>query len=152
MKRSGPIKRKTPLKAGKPLSTKKRIRKSNPEKKRRSRADPRSGRRHTYGGYHQWIKRQPCEARGDGKCDLPDYQRARGLVDGHHVKSIASGGRDYGNEIPLCRRHHIWIETYGPTKFTKKTGVDPAAAAERWRKEWDRTHPVHPSSTDPGRS
>jgi hypothetical protein len=154
MKRT-PLERKTPLKPGKPPARKKRVNPSNSARKRKMRKDPETGITHTYGAYHRFIKRQRCEVetRGNGnKCWRPDYQVRKGLWDGHHRKRVGSGGRDYGNELPLCRRHHRMIEQEGEAKFQRKTGVDPAAAAERWRIEWDKTHPVPRSSTGPGQS
>jgi hypothetical protein len=119
------------------------------------RVDPETGIRHTYGAYHKWIKRQLCEVRVSGnanKCRSLRYQRDLGLVDGHHLKSVKSGGQDYGNEVPLCRHHHIMIEGEGPIRFEMKTDVDPWAAAERWRQEWDKMQTAPPTSREPGRS
>ena len=148
MKRSGPIKRKTALKSGDPPARKKRINPSNAARKRRMRRDPETGWIHTYGPYHRWLKGKPCDVSvyGNGhRCD-------NSKTTGHHRKTVRSGGRDYGNEMVLCRKHHSLIEAEGEARFKRKTGVDPEAAAERWRIEWDRTHPAPRTSKDPDQS
>ncbi len=148
MKPSGRIERKTPLKPGKPPSRKRRINPSNSARKRRMRRDPETGWVHTYGPYHRAIKGQPCDVLTYGNGHPCDKSKTTG----HHRKHVSSGGRDYGNQMCLCRRHHTMIEQEGEAYFEKKTGVNPTAAAERWRKQWDRTRPAHPSSTGPGPS
>ena len=79
------------------------------------RAPIRPGRRKprpadVYGEYHRWIKTLPCTFDGiRGGCFGP--------IDGHHVRSVGAGGKDFANEIPVCRTHHREIHDRGPGVF-----------------------------------
>ena len=63
-----------------------------------------------YGSHHSFIK--------EGACDVRLRQRANGSIhecgffadrpniEGHHIKSVGSGGEDRNNEVPLCPAAH----------------------------------------------
>jgi hypothetical protein len=89
MKRSGPIKRKTPLKPGKGISNKRKAKPGVPKDV-----------------YAEVVAR-------DGGCvartawpDIPCY----GRLDPHHVLRRSQGGKDEAsNLITLCRVHHSTV-------------------------------------------
>lgn len=92
MKRGGPLKRRKPL------------RKRNPERRARLYAEQ-------YGPQAELARTLPCCV-----CGKP------GPSDPDHVRTKGAGGKDRGNIVPLCRRHHDekgckgigWIQqTYG---------------------------------------
>jgi len=111
-----------------------RVRMVNQHRKKRMRRDPETGHVHTYGAYHRWIKGKNCEVVviGNRQSDC------EGKVTGHHMKTVGSGGRDFGNEVPLCNRHHKLIEDEGASAFQKKTGVNPFGSARYWAQRWTR--------------
>ena len=63
-----------------------------------------------------------------------------GLADGHHLRTIGAGGKDYGNEVPLCRAAHTEVHTSGLTRFEAKYGIDLGNIAEYLRVTWDTMH------------
>lgn len=99
--------------------------KPNPERLKRMRTDPDTGIQHTYGPYHEWVKTQPCIVTG------------RHGAAAHHIKSVKSGGRDYGNQVALSPVLHAELHTVGPGKFQRKYGVDLESEADRLRAVWD---------------
>lgn len=114
MKRSGPLKRTTRLKArGKSRFPKRR----NPD-------------------YLAWIRTLPCVIWGqdlallrprDWCSPIPGQRYG---VEAAHVKTRGSGGNDVGNTVPLCPWHHD--EQEGATAaFNEKYKVDLAAIAAR---------------------
>ena len=87
-----------------------------------------------YGRYHRWVASLPCIAHGKGVC-IATTERAR--TEAHHLRSIGAGGHDYGNEVPVCPRHHDMLHTIGQYRFEKKYGLDLQAKAEEVRRRWD---------------
>ena len=78
-----------------------------------------------YGAYHQWIGTLRCllQERSDHRC--------AGRVTGHHVRSVGAGGKDVGNEVPLCERFHREVHRIGRRTFEDRYGLDLAAEATR---------------------
>lgn len=94
MKRSGPPTRRTPLN---PVNRKRKAKRATEDQ--------------VYGSFHRWVKTHPCAIAGEHECIGP--------VDGHHLKSVGSGGVDAGNCVPLCRAAHTEIHTIGFERFNE---------------------------------
>lgn len=109
------IDRKTPLKRGG------RLKRSPIKRVNRERAKARRENEKVYGPYHVWISTLPCHFAS---------HECIGVVKGHHVKTVATGGEDYGNEIPLCVQHHTEAHA---GRWTREEQREIAAEyAERW--------------------
>lgn len=91
-------------------------------------ADPHGGDPSVYGPYHEWMAGLPCLLR-----DHPEH-RCAGRVAGHHVRSVGAGGKDLGNEVPLCERAHREVHRVGRESFADRYEVDLWAEAERLEK------------------
>ena len=63
-------------------------------------------------------------------------RRRQGQGRGAHLKSIASGGKDFGNEVPLCPAAHSEVHNTGRGRFEEKYGVDLRLEAMRLGDEW----------------
>jgi hypothetical protein len=82
-----------------------REQRQKPIKKRNTKRLERIRAAHTYGPYHRWIGSRQCvfAIYPDHECmRYPD----RDWVKGHHIVTVATGGRDWANEIPVCLRAH----------------------------------------------
>lgn len=81
-----------------------------------------------YGPYHQWIKEQPCWLHNH-----PDHE-CLGVVTGHHLKTVGSGGVDWRNEIPACVRLHDQVHVEGWSKIEVRYSVtlEDAERAAGW--------------------
>ena len=108
MKRSGPPKRRTPLRArGKP--------------------------RHRVSGqpdepYRKYVRGLPCLVAQK----LGHRRKCIARVQPHHVKTRGSGGSDQ-QLVPLCAGHHDEIHFMGRHSWAALHGLDlPAAAARLW--------------------
>jgi hypothetical protein len=66
-------------------------------------------------------------------CCVPGCEAAppRDRIDAAHVRSRGAGGRDAGNVIPLCRRHHAEQHRRGVLTWQYERRVDMRAEAER---------------------
>ena len=94
----------------------------NPERTKRMRTDAETGEQHTYGPYHRWIVE---------KCPCLVTFTTHNTV-GHHLTTVKSGGRDYGNEIPLDYILHVELHDIGEERFCEKYSLPPLRyAAER---------------------
>ena len=99
---------------------------------------PKPRRQHqpgVYGPYHRWIASKPCTLWLLGKSHACNVR-----VDGHHLRTIGAGGKDYGNEVPLCLFAHAEVHTSGRTRFEAKYGIDLGNIAEYLRVTWDTMH------------
>ncbi len=120
------IDRRVGLRRGAPPQRTGRLRPINPERRARSRGGPPgSPERHIYGPYWIFASWLPC-------CVC-------GAVDGapaDHWKTVGSGGRDYGNCLPVCvahnDRHELGRETW--QGFYR---VDAEAVCECVRQLWE---------------
>ena len=97
------------------IARKKGVNPINRERKERDRGD------RVYGPYHKWISTLPCVI--GGNCFGP--------VKGHHVKSVGARGEDFGNEVPLCVKHHDEGHTGGWKSFAAKYSIDLQERAYR---------------------
>ena len=111
------IPRRTPLKQGSRLRLFGRVR-----QRRRAKGD-------VYGPYHRYVGTLPCLASPRHGCI--------GGVAGHHIKTVGAGGKDYGNEVPVCAAAHQVIHNLGASFFEKYYGVDLEAQAARVRQLWE---------------
>ena len=72
--------------------------------------------------YREWVRRLPC------LCGLGCY----GYVYAHHVRSKGAGGKDEGNLVPLCNRHHVHgVHQVGRKTFERSFDINLKAEAER---------------------
>lgn len=78
-----------------------------------------------YGPYHEWVKTLPC------LCKDNISTKCGGPVDAHHVKSVGAGGKDYANQVPLCRLHHQLLHTVGRGWFEDVYGFTLTTEAKR---------------------
>ena len=104
------------------------------KKENRRRKKGRKDEGAVYGEYHDWIATHPCILRALHSCE--------GVVVGHHLKSVGSGGEDAGNEVPMCEAAHtkgphaIHGPNSGPRTFEKYWGVDLEALAKKYHMKW----------------
>ncbi len=85
-------------------------------------------RKDRYGPYHDYVARQ--------KCVLWTRRECFGRVTGHHVRSVGAGGRDHGNEVPLCLKHHHELHTVGRRTFEREYGLDLKSIAQQISRYW----------------
>jgi hypothetical protein len=111
------IDRKSPLKRGGRLRPFGRFR-----QRRRAKGE-------VYGRYHRFFEGLFCLVRAE----------CAGSVNGHHVKTVAAGGKDYANEVPLCAKHHTEVHQLGRSRFERRYQVDltdeaarAASIVDRW--------------------
>lgn len=126
--------RKTPLKRGKPLSRRTRVR---PKKRKPSEFA------RIYGSKERvlWVKAQPCVAAGfHSPCD--------GRIENAHIVTDGMGRKaSYEAIVPLCRCHHRRLHDMGRERFENWSGVVLASEARRLETRWQ----AHLSaSTDDG--
>lgn len=58
------------------------------------------------GSHHRAIMTFPCALADDPqKMPCASYT-GRAPIEGHHLKTVGSGGQDRDNEIPVCNAHH----------------------------------------------
>lgn len=100
-------KRGKPLKRGKPMRW-----------KNAARAKKRAEKGEVYGPYWRWVNTLPCLLAGQQR------QPCVGYVVGHHLKRVATGGKDAGNLVPLCVRHHRSVHAMGEVRFNDRWGLD----------------------------
>ena len=62
-----------------------------------------------YGSHHQAIKAFPCDLQ-DNQHHKCGFFEDRPRIEGHHLKSVGSGGEDENNEIPCCPVLHDEFE------------------------------------------
>lgn len=62
-----------------------------------------------YGWYHREVKRRQCIGWGHPHhaCEVMGPRRN---IEGHHVTSVGAGGKDRGNEVPVCPKLHDQVE------------------------------------------
>lgn len=137
MKRSGELKRRTPLKAGKPLSRggggldrsgsslrRTRVRARNPERKAETYA-------RNFGERGDAVRAMRCLVAGCRYFPQACHARAR-QMGGH--------GGDRRSLVPLCDTHHresSEFRTSARAAFERRTGLDLVAEAERIALELD---------------
>lgn len=92
--------------------------------------DPHADDPTRYGPYHAWVATLPCLL-----ADRPDH-RCAGRITGHHVRSVGAGGRDRGNEVPLCERAHRAVHRAGQVTFEERHEVDLGAVARTLERRW----------------
>lgn len=110
--------RRVPLKPGKPLQRKARMKKVNKERLEKRRAEE-------FGPQAQLCRESACCVPG---C------RLSGTATGHkshphHIKTRAAGGRD-SDTVPLCGFHHAQVHRWGVGTFEELHGISFAAIAE----------------------
>jgi hypothetical protein len=99
------------------------MKRNNPERKKRMRTDP-DGFQHTYGEYHEFVKTLRCCLTG------------KSGPHAHHIKSVKSGGRDFGNQIPLAPTLHSELHQIGPSRFQEKYDIDILVEAQKVLDLW----------------
>lgn len=136
--------RKTPLKRRTPLRSKSPAKPASPPKAQLKRAPlPRVNRARkakrkaealVYGPYHEWVGTQPCLLKRN------PLHICRGVTKGHHLIRVGNGGRDEGNEVPLCEIAHTRsmksVHTMGPDSFEAYWNVDLEAEASALHATW----------------
>ena len=70
------------------------------------------GFKHTYGPIFKWVACLPCFVCGA----WPSTP--------HHVRTVGSGGRDYGNLVDVCIDCHSAVHSMGEVTFQYKKRVD----------------------------
>lgn len=103
------------------LARNKGVRKTNPERKERVRDGL------VYGRYHEWVGHLPCILAGIDGHACRSYRDGQ-LVKGHHVKSVGAGGKDRGNEVPMCFTAHIEVHR-GQKTFEEQHQIDLQSVA-----------------------
>jgi hypothetical protein len=78
-----------------------------------------TGFKHTYGPEFWRVAGKQCHVHPDRGSSWP-----------HHVKTVATGGRDHGNLYNGCLECHHAIENQGRKTYEKKHGVDIAKVAQ----------------------
>lgn len=76
------------------------LRKVNEERRARREQEGR-----VYGPLHDWIKTQPCDLAGRQGHTCRFYED-RPRIESHHIKTVATGGEDRNNTVPLCPAGH----------------------------------------------
>jgi hypothetical protein len=115
------IPRRTPLKQRSRLRPFGRVR-----KRRQAKGD-------VYGPYHRFVGTLRSCIVGRS----PAIYCFVSTVAGHHLKTVGAGGRDYGNEVPLCASHHSLLHRIGPSRFEQLYGLNLEAEAELVRQLWE---------------
>lgn len=67
-----------------------------------------------YGPYHRWVETQPCILTGHQLHEC-EFYLGRSGIEGHHLKTVASGGKDAGNEVSVCAKLHDLLHQHGKT-------------------------------------
>lgn len=76
-----------------------------------------------YGPYFDWVKARGCAFRTKHRCG--------GLVTAHHLKTVAAGGVDKENLVPLCDVLHKAIHMAGPASIEDRFDTDLHRGAEK---------------------
>lgn len=91
-------------------------------KERRAR---RESKGRVYGELHRWTMRQPCILASENVIHQCKSYPGRGFIESHHVKSVATGGEDYNNTLPVCAAGHDEFHRRGLTGM-----------CETYRRDW----------------
>jgi len=112
LKPGGPLKRSTPLKSTTPLPN-----------KNQARVARRQAAGLVYGAYHRSVTKMPCWLAGhsDHQCR---FFSGRPSIEGDHLKTIAAGGKDEGNEWPVCPGLHSLRHQKGPKWIEQRFKID----------------------------
>jgi hypothetical protein len=122
------MKRKTPMRRGRPLA------RVNKERAAKRRAE-------CFGPQAELCRVMPClvcNDIGSGTARRIAFSLATGwprlwpLADPHHEPPRSIGGKD-GDTVPLCREHHTERHTIGRSAFERLHGVDLRAVAKAIR-------------------
>lgn len=119
--------KRTPLQARKALARRTALNPVNRERKQR-----RQDAGEVYGPYHIWLATLPCTVLN---------RDCWGPVAGHHLKTVAAGGKDADGEICLCASHHLEVHTIGRLLFEARHHIDLDLAAARLRVAYGRRAP-----------
>lgn len=135
MKRT-PLERKTPLSPKQPphrTAHNSTLRPVNSERKAR-----RASKGEVYGPYHDFVGTLSCSgsASPDHECEFYPFAGRPG-VEGDHIVTVAAGGKDYGNEWPLCPFLHDVRHRHGVGRVESMIRVEALEAAEAVRRLWD---------------
>lgn len=127
MRRSG-IRRKTPLKAAKPVTGTPVA----PKPRKPLRAKPRkaSERERIYGpkGFQDWLHKLPCVCCGH-----------RGSIHAHHTENGGMGRKaDWTTLVPVCAAHHRMIHDIGQKRVAAMYGRVWEIEAGRVQEAWER--------------
>lgn len=82
-------------------------------------------REEQFGAQAELCRTLPCLV-----CDRAPEANASGQSDPAHVVSRGAGGKDRGNVVPLCRKHHMRQHAVGWRRFLLERGY-PADHATR---------------------
>lgn len=90
-----------------------------------------------YGTHHDWIKTLTCDRAGaqNHRCRFYDD---RAITEGHHLRSVGSGGQDRNNEIPCCPGLHDEFEGTPLSDMCRKYHRDFKSVASDYTNEFDR--------------
>lgn len=121
MKRSGPIKRRTPL-------------------KRRNAKRAKARRARDFGELADYVRTLGCLVCNARPVD-PAHVRSRGAgghawIDAPHVGYLGPLAPRVGNLVPLCRTHHREQHDHGIRTFEERHGLDLAEEAARIGREF----------------
>jgi hypothetical protein len=107
------------LPAPKERKRRKGIRKANPERQAKVRAE-------TFGPCSRMARALPCAVPGCGRA------RSKGdKIEAAHVTSRGAGGKDHANVVGLCVWHHRQQGDVGIATFQKRHGIDMPELARR---------------------
>ena len=116
------LNRRTPLKQGSRLRPFGRVRKR------------RQAKGEVYGDYHRFVGTLTCVA--SRTLRIPTM-RCGWEVAGHHLISVGAAGKDYGNEVTLCTKHHTELHQLGTSRFERLYGVDLCYESDVVRQLWE---------------
>ena len=135
MKRTRPLTRRTPLKAdpAKARAWQDASRAELPavnKERRKRRAD--AGL--VYGEHHRHVATLPCVLQG-----LPGHH-CWGDVCGHHLKTVATGGEDRRNQVPVCTSAHAEFHARPLSEMCERYRRDFRSLACEITEDYDHTH------------
>lgn len=112
----------------------KEMRRFNPEKRAR-----RESEGLVYGELYDWAKRQQCVGSGHElhpRCEY--YPPERRGNEGHHPKTIGSGGQDRNNILTCCPLLHDEFHRLGLTQMCDRYKMDWRSVACELTEAYDR--------------
>lgn len=113
------------------------MRRVNPERAaRREEADL------VYGTHHAFVKEGACDVRGrqrsNGSIHECGFFADRPNIEGHHIKSVGSGGEDRNNEVPLCPAAHDEAHSMSVSEWCRLYHRDFRSVACEYTAQFDQ--------------
>ena len=85
-----------------------------------------------YSEHHEWIATQPCVLAG-----LQGH-KCMGIVVGHHLKTVGSGGEDRNNQVPVCESAHSLFHDKPLSEVCRQFHKDFKSIACIYTEQFDR--------------